>query len=104
MKWTRYEILLPLRYNDGRLIEEGKHDQTNLELVERFSATTADTIIALGSWKYKGVLYEDRLLRLIVDVPGSHAADGFFRQYKETLKARFDQIDIWISKHEIEIL
>jgi len=27
-----------------------------------------------------------------------------FREYKETLKARFEQIDIWISAHEIQIL
>ncbi len=104
MKWTRYEILLPLRYNDGRPIEESKLDQTNLELVEKFSATTTDMIIAIGSWKYRGTLFEDRLLRLIIDVQGSRSADGFFREYKETLKARFEQIDIWISSHEINIL
>jgi len=104
MKWTRYEILLPLRYNDGRPIEEQKIDQTNLELIDRFSATTADMITAIGSWKYQGTLYEDRLLRLIVDVQGSRTADDFFRNYKEILKARFEQIDIWISSHEIQIL
>ena len=43
------------------------------------------------------------LLRLIVDVPASLRADDFFRSYKETLKARFEQIDIWISAHEITI-
>jgi hypothetical protein len=104
MKWTRYEILLPLCYNDGRPIEEEKFDQTNLELVERFSATTADTIVAIGSWKYQGTVYEDLLFRLIVDIPSVHRADDFFRNYKETLKARFEQIDIWISSHEITIL
>jgi len=104
MKWTRYEILLPLRYNDGRRIESTKFDQTNLELLERFSATTADMITAVGSWKYQGTLYEDRLLRLIVDVQGSRPADEFFREYKEILKARFKQIDVWISSHEVEIL
>ena len=31
MKWTRYEILLPLRYNDGRRIEHKKFRQTNPE-------------------------------------------------------------------------
>ena len=104
MKWTRYEILLPLRYNDGRRIEPIKFDQTNLELLERFSATTADMITAVGSWKYQGTVYEDQLLRLIVDVQGSRPADEFFREYKETLKARFEQIDVWISSHEVEIL
>jgi len=103
MKWTRYEILLPLRYNDRRRIEQEKFDQTNLELVEKFSATTTDMITAIGAWKYRGALFENQLLRLIVDVPGSGSADDFFRGYKETLKARFEQVDIWISGHEIQI-
>jgi len=104
MKWIRYEILLPLCYNDGRPIEPQKFRQTNLELLERFSATTLDLIRALGSWKYQGTVYEDLLFRLIVDVPSALPADDFFRNYKETLKARFEQIDIWISSHEITIL
>jgi len=61
-------------------------------------------ITAVGSWKYQGTLYEDRLLRLIVDVEGSRPADEFFREYKEVLKAGFEQIDVWISSHEVEIL
>jgi hypothetical protein len=104
MKATRYEILLPLRYNDGRPIEQRKFRQTNLELAERYSGTTGDLITAVGMWKYRGTLYEDLLVRLIIDVPSSIDAEDFFRNYKETLKARFEQIDIWISKHEIEIL
>ena len=54
MKWTRYEILLPLYYNDGRPIEGQKFRQTNLELTERYSGTTADVITAVGTWKYRG--------------------------------------------------
>jgi len=104
MKWTRYEILLPLRYNDGRLVELEKFDQTNLELLAEFSGTTVDMITAIGAWRYRGVVYEDELVRLLVDVPSSAQADAFFRDYKETLKARFEQVDIWISAHEIQIL
>jgi hypothetical protein len=103
MKWTRYEILLPLYYNDGRPIERQKFRQTNLELIERYSGTTADVITAVGTWKYHGTVYEDQLVRLVIDVPSSIEADDFFRNYKETLTARFQQIDIWISRHEIEI-
>lgn len=104
MKWTRYEILLPLSYNDGRPIEPEKFDQTNLELTEKFSATTTDMIMAVGLWRYRGTVYEDLLLRLIIDVPASSPADDSFREYKEVLKTRFQQIDIWISSHEIQIL
>jgi hypothetical protein len=76
---------------------------SNQELIERFSATTADLIPALGNWRYAGTLYEDVLLRIIVDAPGSFEADDFFRDYKQVLKKRFEQIDIWITSHEIHI-
>jgi len=36
--------------------------------------------------------------------PGSFEADNFFRDYKQVLKQRFEQIDVWISSHEIHIL
>ena len=103
MKWIRYEILLPLCYNDGRPVESVKFRQTTRELLENFSATTLDLLAAMGSWRYQGTLYQDSLFRF-VDVPASTPADDFFRSYKETLKARFEQIDIWISSHEIQVL
>jgi hypothetical protein len=104
MKHIRYEIFLPRCYNDGRPIERRKFRQSNLELVDRFLGTTVDVITALGTWKYRGTVYEDKLVRLIIDVPASDPADDFFRSYKETLKDRFEQIDIWISSHEIQVL
>jgi hypothetical protein len=104
MKWTRYEILLPLRYNDGRTVEAAKFLRTHVDLIENFGADTIDVVAALGSWKYGGVVYEDALIRMTIDVQGSFEADDFFREYKEVLKARFEQIDIWISSHEIHIL
>ena len=39
----RFEILLPLNYNDGRLIEREKFLLTQRELVRKFGATTVDT-------------------------------------------------------------
>lgn len=55
MTLKRYEILLPLVYNDGAKIEEEKFFQTNQELLGKFSTSTTDTITASGSWVYKGV-------------------------------------------------
>jgi hypothetical protein len=38
----RYEILLPLFYNDGRSIEAEKFTETDQELVAQFGATSTD--------------------------------------------------------------
>lgn len=102
MKLKRYEILLPLVYNDGEEIEKDKFFQTNEELVDKFGATTTDSIVATGSWLYKGVLYNDKLMRIRVDADDSRDTRKFFVGFKETLKKRFMQIDIWITAYEIE--
>ena len=42
MPFERYEILLPLNYNDGTPIEPEKFQETRRELVEHFGALTMD--------------------------------------------------------------
>lgn len=72
--YRRFEILLPLRLNDGSAVPP--------ELL-------ADTFI-----QFVGIL-------LAFVQP--RAAD-FFTQFKETLKDRFQQIDLWIVFYPIQRL
>ena len=104
MRLKRYEILLPLLYNDGQKIEKEKFLITHEELVGRFGAATTDSTRIVGRWIYQNQLYEDRLIRIIVDVPESEDNDTFFRRHKEALKERFSQIDIWITSYTIEVI
>jgi hypothetical protein len=99
----RYEVLLPLKYNDGREVEPEKIDQTTREFSNRFGAVTQDLIRVSGIWRYGEEWYQDHLLRLRVDTGDPHAR-RFFRTMKESWKERFDQIDIWITAHRIEVI
>ena len=100
---TRFEILLPLNYNNGAEIEPEKFDVTAEELSERFGGITQDTIRITGTWKYGGARYRDNLMRIRID-SNDRTAEGFLLAYKEHLKERFRQIDVWITAHEIRIL
>jgi hypothetical protein len=93
-----------LLYNDGSKIEKERFLITNEELIERFGATTTDSTRIVGRWIYQNQLYEDKLIRIIIDVPESEDSETFFRRYKEILKERFKQIDIWITSYEIEVI
>jgi len=104
MTLKRFEILLPLNYNDGKPIEREKFLLTHRELVERFGATTVDTTRASGTWMYGGALYEDLLMRVTLDSSKPDEARGFLRNYKEVLKARFEQLDIWITAHDVDLI
>jgi len=104
MRLRRYEILLPLFYNDGKRIEREKFLVTHKELVEKFGATTTDTTKIVGKWIYQNQPYEDKLIRIVIDTEPSDDIDEYFRQYKELLKERFRQVDIWITRYEIEVI
>ncbi len=46
----RFEILLPLFYNDGRPVEPEKFVATDDDLVRQFSASSTDTVVVRGQW------------------------------------------------------
>ena len=56
-----------------------------------------------GIWIYEGVEYEDELIRFVLDVEDTPETEAFFREYKEVLKERFKQLDIWMTLHPIRI-
>src|SRR5438094_1276672 len=87
VRTTRYEILLPLNYNNGADIEAEKFDRTAEELCERFGAVTQDTVRITGTWKYGGTRYRDILVRMRVDTTDSSAA-AFLKRQKAIWKER----------------
>ena len=100
----RFEILLPLFYNDGRPVEKEKFVETDDELVRLFGATSTDTVAVRGRWLYQSIVYQDQLIRVRIDVadePGNWQA---VRSLKEVLKVRFDQVEIWITASRIEVV
>jgi hypothetical protein len=60
----RFEILLPLRSNDGQPIAEELLGQTIQELREQFGAVSSETQIIRGLWQHEGQVFRDELLRL----------------------------------------
>jgi hypothetical protein len=100
----RYEILLPLFYNDGRPIEAEKFLTTDDELVQLFGSTSTDQVTVRGKWKYQSTAYSDQLIRVRIDVSDSSESRDAMQGMKQTLKARFEQIDIWITAHHIDVI
>lgn len=100
----RYEILVPLLFNDGRPVPEALLAQTFAELREKFGAASWETQTVRGSWQYRGELYHDNLTRFFVDVPDDPRHRDFFREFKEKLKVRFEQVEIWITSYPLDVI
>jgi hypothetical protein len=99
----RFELLLPRRSNTGELFPEDLFAQTQLELRGQFGAVSSETQIIRGFWTQAGQVYRDELLRVFVDISDSPEAREFFREFKDVLKKRFDQLDIWMTSHPVEL-
>lgn len=54
-KLRRFEILLPLQFNDGREIPSDWLAEAVLEIVEKFDAASYETQKVEGHWRYQGV-------------------------------------------------
>jgi hypothetical protein len=104
MPFERYEILLPLQYNDGTPVEPEKFQETRRELARRFGALTMDAPPISGLWVSGERRYTDELIRFVVDTEATSDTDEFFHDFKERLKERFRQIEIWITAYPIRVL
>jgi hypothetical protein len=103
-KFRRFEILLPLRFNNGQPIPGELIADTLLELEQRFGAVSAETQAIQGQWRHSGKSYRDDLTRVFVDVPDAPESFAFFQEFKDRLKSRFQQIDIWMTTYPIEVI
>ena len=105
VSYKRYEVLLPLRYNDGTPVEPEKFVETRRELFERFRGLTADFVPLTGYWiDPTDTVVEDQLVRLVVDVTDTPDIRDFFVQWKERLRERFSQSEIWITGIPVDII
>lgn len=103
MSFRRYEVFLPNRYNDGTPVEQSKFLLTNRDLVTEFGAATFLPETMRGIWTHQGQVYEDTSVRFFVDVEDTPESAAFFARFKQILKERFRQIDIWIVSYEIRL-
>ena len=99
----RFEILLPLRFNDGSPVPDALIAETLVELRRRFGAVSSETQKIEGQWQHGGEVYRDELMRVFVDVEDTDRNRDFFRRFREQIKTRFRQVSIWMTSHPIDI-
>jgi hypothetical protein len=101
--WRRFEVLLPLQFNDGRDVPPEWLAEAVLEVVDRFGAASYETQRVEGHWRHGGVLYRDNLVRIVVDVPEREENRAWLREYKARWKAKLEQLDLWVVSYPIDI-
>lgn len=102
--YRRYEMLVPLRFNDGRAVPDELIADMLLELEDQFGAVSCETQTTRGHWRHEDESYRDELVRVYLDVPDVPQNREFFSRFKEQLKARFEQIEIWMTTYPLEVI
>jgi len=85
--FRRFEILLPLRFNDGSAVPPALIATTLLELEQRFGAVSVETQAVQGMWQHQGQSYRDDLTRVFVDVPEGEPASNSSATLKSPSKS-----------------
>src|SRR5579872_1308879 len=101
--WRRFEVLLPVQFNDGRDVPPEWLADAVLEIVERFGAASYETQPIEGHWRHGNVLYRDNLVRLVIDVPDTPANRKWMKAFKLRWMARLQQLELWMVSYLIKI-
>lgn len=100
----KYEIYLPLKYNDGTKVEPEKLKGIENQLIAVFGAITVSPLLAplQGTWRYGGVDFVDDIIKIEIIAKDELQANRFFKRYKRRLKRSLRQIEILITVQYIE--
>jgi len=101
---NKYEIYLPLKYNDGKKIEPQKLKEIRQQLLAVFGGLTASSSSAplQGTWRYRGVEFVDDIVW--IEIITKEDMNDFFKNFKRRLKRALHQLDILITVQYIHTI
>ena len=102
-RWRRFEVLLPLQFNDGSDVPAEWLADAVLEIVEHFGAASYETQRVEGHWRNAGVTYRDNLVRLVVDVPDTAKNRQWMKAFKKRWKDKLQQLELWLVSYVITV-
>jgi hypothetical protein len=102
-KWRRYEVLLPLQFNDGRDVPGEWLADAVLQVVQQFGAASYESQRIEGQWRQAGVVYRDNLVRIVIDVPDTVKNRRWMKMFKQRWKAKLEQLELWMVSYLITI-
>ena len=96
----RYDLYLPLTFNDGQPIPDELFASAEKRLVERFHGLTAQErdFPLKGIWEGKKQVYFDKVIILTAFDFRSRGSDAFLAKLKKSLLEEFKQLEILLTE------
>ncbi len=102
-KWRRFEVMLPLQFNDGQPVPEEWIGQAVREVADHFGGASFETQRIEGYWRQGERLYRDNLVRIVVDVPDTVKHRRWIKGFKARWKEQMQQLELWVVSYRIDI-
>lgn len=102
-RWRRFEVLLPVKFNDGRDVPGNWLAEAVHEVVEQFGPASYETQKLEGQWHRGGVLYRDDLVRFFVDVPDTEASREWMQGFKQRWRVKLEQHELWMVSYSVDV-
>jgi hypothetical protein len=102
-KWRRFEVLLPLQFNDGSDVPAELLVEAVLEIVDHFGAVSYETQKVEGQWRHGGVIVRDNLVKIVIDAPDSLSNRRWMKQYKDRWRSKLEQTELWMVSYAVEV-
>ncbi|HVT89879.1 MAG TPA: hypothetical protein VHD56_13575 [Tepidisphaeraceae bacterium] len=102
-RWRRFEVLLPLQFNDGRDVPAEWLVDAVLEIVQQFGAASYETQRIEGHWRQSGTTYRDNLVRLVIDVPDTSKNRQWMKAFKQRWKSKLEQLELWMVSYLVSV-
>src|SRR5437016_2692458 len=101
--WRRFEVMVPLQFNDGRAVPSDWFGKATREVAVQFGGASFETQKILGYWYHEGRWYSDSSARIVVDLPDTTKNRNWMREFKARLKDQLQQLEIWMVSYRIEV-
>jgi hypothetical protein len=101
-KWRRFEVLLPLQFNDGSDIPAELLAEAVLEIVDHFGAASYEMQKVEGHCRHGGVIVRDNLVKIVID-PDSQGNRRWMKQYKDRWRLKLEQVELWMVSYAVEV-
>ncbi len=102
-KLRRFEILLPLQFNDGRAVPFELLGEAIAEIVAQFGAASYEPQNVEGYWRHEGIFYRDTLSKVVIDISDTADNREWMRNFKLRCMNKLEQLDLWLVSYEIDV-
>jgi hypothetical protein len=101
----RYDLYLPLTYNNGRPVEDEKFDRVERRLLAQFGGLAAQQrdFPLRGIWQGETRLYFDQVILMTVLDFRRQGSTRFLKQLKTDLLAEVEQLEILITESPLRV-